>query len=326
MSSTPTIPALRATVPASFVRGAALLLLAMFLFDVMGAIVKYLGAFAADSGGTAYSVLQLAVFRNIFGLIPCFIVLFWSHEWRAAGRPLGIRQWKLGLARGLMISFAQLCFYTSLVHLAFATATTLAFIGPLFITALSVPVLRLRVGPWRWFAVALGFVGVILIMKPGSDVFSLAALLPVGAALGYALSSVCIKLFDEDVPSATVNMYTTASALVGSIILVLVTGEWQPVGSLHDWLWLFGMGIAGGVAVLCLIAAYRSSDPGNLAPFEYFGIPFSFIIGYLWFGEAPFDQLFPGALLIVGAGLLVVWRQRVNGQREAAAGTGADAG
>ena len=70
------------------------------------------------------------------------------------------------------------------------------------------------------------------------------------------------------------------------------------------------MGIAGGIAVLALITAYRLTTPSNLAPFEYFGIPFSFIIGWFAFGEAPFERLFPGALFIVAGGLLIVWRER----------------
>jgi len=302
-----------------FARGAALLLLAMFLFDVMGAIIKYLGTLADVRGSVAYPAQQLAMFRNVFGLIPCFVVLGMSKDWHAAGRPLLISQWKLGLARGLMIAFAQFCYYTSLVHLAFATANTLAFAGPLFIVALSVPVLGTRVGPWRWLAVAAGFAGVVLIMRPGSDIFTPAALLPVGAALGYACSSVAIRLMDDAVPSATVNLYSTFGALAGTTALVFGTGGYVPVTSGTDWMWLLAMGAVGGCAVLTLIAAYRSSDPGNLAPFEYFGIPFSYVIGFYVFGEAPFERLFPGALLIVAGGLLIVWRQRVHGRREHAA-------
>lgn len=307
-----------------FAKGAALLLLAMFLFDVMGAIIKYLGTLADARGSVAYPAQQLSMFRNVFGLIPCFVVLGLSRDWHAAGRPLLIRQWKLGLARGLMIALAQFCYYTALIHLAFATATTLAFAGPLFLVALSVPVLGMKVGPWRWLAVAGGFAGVVMIMQPGSDVFTLAALLPVGAAFGYASSSVAIRLMDTAVPSATVNLYSTLGALAGSIVLVVATDGYVPVASAVDWMWLLAMGAVGGCAVMTLIAAYRLSDPGNLAPFEYFGIPFSYLIGFYVFGEAPFERLFPGALLIVAGGLLIVWRQRVHERedREADGGKG----
>ena len=114
-------------------------MLAVLMFDTMGAIVKYLSA--------NYPPQQLSLFRNLFGLLPSAAVLFATSAWHAAGRPWRIRQWRLGLARGGFVALAQFCFYAALGHLAFATATTLAFAGPLIITALSVPVLGQRVGP-----------------------------------------------------------------------------------------------------------------------------------------------------------------------------------
>ena len=293
--------------PANLVKGEAFLVLAVLMFDTMGAIVKYLSA--------NYPPQQLSLFRNLFGLLPSAAVLFATSAWHAAGRPWRIRQWRLGLARGGFVALAQFCFYAALGHLAFATATTLAFAGPLIITALSVPVLGQRVGPWRWSAVVIGFAGVVLIMRPGADVFSLHALLPLGAAFGYACSSVTVQRFDRDVPSPLINLYGTGGALVGAAALVLFSGGFVPVAGPQDWLWLIAMGGLGGCAVLCLITAYRSARPGDLAPLEYLGIPFSFTLGWAIFDEAPFDRLWPGALLVVGAGLLIIWRERLHAGR-----------
>jgi len=290
-----------------FLRGAFFILLAMFLFDVMGAIVKYMGS--------GYPAQQLAMFRNVFGLAPSILVLMWSADWHAAGRPLIIRQWKLGLVRGAFIAAAQYSFYQSLINLEFATASTLAFAGPMFVTALSVLVLKDRVGMWRWGAVVIGFAGIVMIMRPGSDIFTIYAILPVGAAFCYASTSVIIKLFDSDVPSATINLYTSVSALFWSVVVVVGTDGYRVVDTAEDWMWLLAMGGVGGVAVLCLITAYRASQASNLAPFEYFGIPFSYAVGWFVFGEAPFERLFPGALLIAAGGLLIVWRQRVHSQK-----------
>ena len=284
-----------------FVSAVLLILLAIFNFSVMGAIIKYLSPH--------YSAEQLSAFRNAFGLIPSVLILLMSRDWHAAGRPIRIRQWKLGLARGGFATVAQVCFYTALTRIEFATASTLAFATPLFITALSVPLLRDHVGAWRWTAVVLGFAGILLIMQPGSEVFTPYAILPIVAAAGYAMSSILVRMMDTDVPGATLNIYATSGAMIGSIALLLATGGYQPIASAHDWMWLLAMGLFGGVAVLCLIAAYRLTKPSNLAPFEYFGIPFSFVIGWFAFGEAPFDQLLPGALLIVAAGLLIFWRE-----------------
>lgn len=295
-----------------FYRAVVIIMVAMFLFDVQGAIIKYMG-----STGSNYPPQQLSSFRNLFGLIPSMLVLFLSANWHAAGRPLIIRQWRLGLLRGGFVAMAQFCLYLSLIKMEFATASTLAFSGPLFVTMLTVPILKHRVGGWRWVAVGIGFVGILLIMQPGTEIFTPYALLPIVAAFGYSCSSVLVRLIDVEVPSATINVYSTIGAFVGSVTLLFSTTGYIPVVSLHDWLWLLAMGGAGGFAVICLISAYRLTQPSNLAPFEYFGIPFAFIIGWYFFGEAPFGTLFPGALLIIAGGLLIVWRERTRAGAEA---------
>ena len=278
-----------------------LIILAIFLFDVQGAIIKYLG--------DQYPVQQLAMYRNLFGLLPSFLVLYLSAEWHSNGRPLIINRWKLGLLRGFFIATAQFCLYYSLTIMAFATASTLAFAGPLFITTLSVPLLKHKVGLLRWLAVAIGFGGVLLIVKPGSEIFKFTSLLPICAAFFYALSSVCVRFFEKEVPTATINLYSSFGALLGSSILLLTTTDYIDVDP-ANWFWLIAMGVVGGFAVLSMISAYRLTQPSNLSPFEYFGIPFSYMIGWIIFNETPFDQLFPGVILIVAGGLLIVWRER----------------
>lgn len=287
-----------------FARAVLIILAALFLFDVMGAIVKYLVR--------TYPAEQLSVLRNLFGIIPSALLLLASKKWRAAGWPIIIRQWKLGLGRGVFITFAQISFYTSLKHLEFATATTIGFSAPLFITALSWPVLGQRVGKWRWAAVFIGFVGIMWVMRPGAVVFSPYALLPLAAAMGYAMAAVLTQKFDSDVPNAMINLYTALGAVVGSCIILFLSGRYVPVLSAADWLWILAMGLCGGLAVVGLVTAYRLTLPSNLAPFEFFGIAYSFILGWAIFGEAPFGRLFPGVLLIIGGGLLIVWRERMK--------------
>ncbi len=280
----------------------AIILLAIFLFDVMGAIIKHLG--------TRYPAQQLSMLRNVFGLIPSVLVLFYSSSWREAGRPVRLVQWKLAIARGGFVAIAQFCFYLSLIHMEFATASTIAFSGALFVTLLSIPILGHRVGIWRWSAVGVGFVGIVLVMRPDTDSFNVYALLPACAALGYAASSVTAQLFDKSVPTALINLYALAGALTGAVMLVVFTGGYVEVTTYQDWLWLLAMGVAGGSAVFCLVSAYRLTAPSNLAPFEYFSIPFAFLLGWMFFDEAPFHRLIPGVFLIIGGGLLIVWRER----------------
>jgi len=109
-----------------------------------------------------------------------------------------------------------------------------------------------------------------------------------------------------------VNLYTTVGALIGSTIILLMSGRFLPILSAADWLWILAMGICGGLAVVALVAAYRITQPSKLAPFEFFGIVYSFILGWAIFGETPFGRLFPGVLLIVSGGLLIVWRERLK--------------
>ncbi len=277
-------------------------LLALLLFDLMGLIIKYL----SDSYGAA----ELSAYRNVFGIIPSVVALWSTRSWHAGGRKLWIPQWRLAAMRGSFIVFAQFLFYFSLGKLPFATATTITYANALFMTALAVPILGERVGLLRWGAVIVGFVGVMMIVGPTPDSFDARALAPLGAAFLYALSGVTSRLFDPGVPSPVVNLYSVVVAMVGSVLLALSTGGFSPILSLSDLGWIIAMGAFGGSAVLCLIVSYRMTEQSNLAPFSYFGIPMAFVFGWVFFDEAPFDALFPGAILIAAGGLLVIWRDQ----------------
>ena len=287
-------------------------LMAIFLLDVMGLIIKHLSV--------GYGAAELSAYRNLIGMVPSLVTLWLSANWRARGRRVVIRQWPLAFMRGGFVAAAQFMFYLSLARLEFATASTIAFSMSIFVTAFSVPLLGERVGVVRWLAVGVGFAGVVMVVGPGSDVFSPDALLPLGAAAFYALASVTARMMDEDVPSALVNLYSNVAAIAGAVALCLATGGFSPIGATTDLLWICAMGGLGGVGVLCLIISFRMAEPSSLAPFQYFGILFAFVLGWVFIGEAPFERLFPGALLIVAGGLLIVWRERRVRRRAAAGG------
>ncbi len=277
-------------------------LIATFLLAVMGALIKLLGNY--------YPAQELSLFRNIFGMIPTLIILFWVREWHQSGRPIRIRQWKLALCRGFFVASAQFFFFLSLARMELATVSTLVLATPVFLTLLSVPVLKDQVGPVRWFAVFIGLAGVILIIRPGTDIFTLIAVMPLLAALGYAASGVVVRLIDKSVPSALLNLYSQSGALVGAFIIMQSTSGYQTVQSLEHWLWILAMGTVGGCGVFLLTLSYRLTQPSNIAPFGYFSIPFSFFLGWMYFDEAPLDLLFPGVILIVLSGLLIIWRDQ----------------
>jgi len=277
-------------------------LIALVLFDSMGLIIKYLSG--------PYGAAELSAYRNLFGLIPAAIALWSSRAWHQAGRRWRVRQWKLALLRGFILTFAQYFFYLSLGLLSFATASTITYANALFMVALAAVLLGEKVGPVRWAAVLVGFAGVVLVVGPGRDTFVPAALLPLAAAACYALTGVTARMMDAEVPTGLINLYSSALAAIGALVLALLTTGFSPLRDTTDLIWIGGMGAFGGTAVLLLIAAFRMAEQSDLAPFSYFGIPIAFVFGWIFFDEAPWGELFPGALLIVVGGLLIIWRER----------------
>ena len=279
-------------------------LVALVFFDAMGLIIKYL----ADN----YSAAQLTSYRNMFGLIPAVIALGSSQAWRNTGKRLRLRQWRLAFLRGAIVTFAQLSFYMSLGLMDFASASTITYASALFTTALAIPILGERVGWVRWSAVLIGFVGVVMVVQPGGAGFTVYALLPLVAAAFYALVGVTARLFDDDVPSPLINLYSSITGTIGATLIAYFWGGFAPIVSVFDLAWIILMGTFGGTAVLFLVVSYRMTEQSNLAPFSYFGIPLAFIFGWLFFDEAPWATLFPGAILIAAGGLLIVWRERAT--------------
>lgn len=286
----------------SFALAISYLLMSIVLLDAMGLIIKYLSP--------SYTAAELSAYRNLFGLVPTGIVLWRSAEWHRKGRVLRIRQWRLAAMRGAVLAGAQLSYYLSLGVLSFATASTITYSNAIFLVALAVPVLGERVGLFRWAAVLIGFAGVIVVVGPGQDTFSTNALLPIFAALCYALVGVTARRIDKEVPTALINLYSAGIAAIVALLIVPLFGGFTPLRADTDILWIAAMGGFGGAAVLFLVNAYRMADQSDLAPFSYFGIPIAFVMGWVFFGEAPWSELFPGALLIIAAGLMIVWRER----------------
>jgi len=291
----------------------------LFLFDGMGLIIKFLSP--------RYGAAELSAYRNFIGIWPSVIALWISASWHQKGRIIRIRQWRLAAFRGVVVSLAQFMFYLSLAKLAFATAATISYSNALFLTALAVPILGEKVGKIRWAAVLVGFFGVVMVMGPGRDTFTIEALYALGAAICYAFAAATSRLFDDDVPTPLANLYTQCIAAMSALVLVAFSGGFTPIQSTGDLGWIFLMGILGGSAVLALISAYRMTDSSNLAPFSYLGIPIAFVLGWLFYGEAPWRDLFPGSLLIIASGLLIVWRERLlraKAKADASAETNAD--
>ena len=281
----------------------------LFLLDCMGIAIKYLRE--------DYPAAQLSVFRNLFGMLPCFIALYFSQDWHNQGRKVAIKQWKLGLFRGVFVSVAQLCLYTSYLYIPFALVATMEYTGPMMVTLLAIPLLGEKFGWYKSLAVISGFIGILFIMEPWSEDFNIIILLPILAALGYSLARVTALNFTMDTPTPLINIYGQIGTMVCSLLLVLIFNIWENFKNIYDIFILLLMGIAGGTGTLLLIYGSRRAELSKIMPFDYIEIFFALILGWIFFREWPVDKLFPGALFIVIGGIIIYLRQNYySKQRE----------
>ena len=275
----------------------------------MGIAIKYLR--------NDYPAAQLSVFRNLFGMLPCFIALYFSQDWHNQGRKVAIKQWKLGLFRGVFVSVAQLCLYTSYLYIPFALVATMEYTGPMMVTLLAIPLLGEKFGWYKSLAVISGFIGILFIMEPWSEDFNIIILLPILAALGYSLARVTALNFTMDTPTPLINIYGQIGTMVCSLLLVLIFNMWEHFKNIYDIFILLSMGIAGGTGTLLLIYGSRKAELSKIMPFDYIEIFFALILGWIFFREWPVDQLFPGALFIIIGGIIIYLRQNYySKQRE----------
>ena len=278
------------------------MLTGIVLVDFYSVIIKSLG--------NQYSTPQLAFFRNFFALLPVVFLLFITKDSSDIFKDISKKFLFLCFLRGISFVFMQIFFYVAVINMNFATAITLTFSSPIFIVVLSMLLLKERIGLFRWSAIFIGFSGVLIIMNPRSEVFSFFSIFPLLAALCWAISNIVLKFIPDDVSSVKINFYSLNFSYLSSIIILLLTNDFSSVqGSIH-WLLMILIGILGGVASILFSYAYRVISPSTLAPFEYLGIPSSFVLGWLFFNETPIEQLFPGVIGIVLAGFIIIWREK----------------
>ncbi|MEM9104799.1 MAG: DMT family transporter [Pseudomonadota bacterium] len=287
---------------ASNVRAILVCIVAFICFDLMSVHVRFLSE--------RYTPQELSVYRNVLGVLPSVLLLAYTRELSFKLKDYRIRQWRLAFGRGLFVALAQLLFYTALANLELATVSALGQTNALFVVLLAIIIYRERVGPWRWGAVILGFVGALLIVRPGTDIFSWTAVLPIGAAFCYAMSMVTLRSFDKSISSAILYLYSATAAAIGAMLLAVVTTDFTPIYSTGDAMLILSMSICGGFGVVFLMYAFRNAPASVLAPFSYFGIVTAFAFGWFIFGEFPIDKLLPGIVFIVGSGLVILWREQ----------------
>ena len=282
-------------------RAILICLLAYFCFDVMAVHVRFLSE--------RYNPQELSLYRNVLGVIPAFLFLAYKQQLTLKLSDYWIDKWHLALGRGLLIAVAQLLLYSALSRLELATVSALGQTVATFVVLLALALYSEKIGIWRWSAVIIGLFGAVIIIRPGSDVFSWQALFPIGAAFCYAASTVTLRSFDENVSNAVLFLYSALAAAFGALILAFGTTNFSPLYFYFDIFIILSMALFGGFGVVFLMSAFRSAPSSVLAPFSYFGILNAFFLGWVFFDEFPVQKLFPGVFFIIASGLVIVWRE-----------------
>ena len=282
-------------------------LLGSFCFIVQDSAMKWLSDDLA--------VLQTIFVRSLFAL--GFLVL-WAVVTRT---PLSLKSSRPGLvmARTLLNILSWVFFFTGLKYLPLATATALFFSFPIYLTAMSIIFLGEQVGIRRWVAMLIGFCGVILMTRPGSD-FHWGALFMLGAAMGWASVAILTrKLADTKYDSKMAEQPANQEMNEASILLHTLLGfcitlalvqpwVWQPISQINWWL-LVVAGFFGVIAQGALVKAYSIASPSLVAPIEYSGLVWAAIFGFVLWQDVPDGMSVMGAILIVASNIYILKRE-----------------
>jgi drug/metabolite transporter (DMT)-like permease len=287
-------------------RGIVLKLISAVLFAVMQALIRYLGP--------SYPIGEVVFFRSAFAIMPVMMVYAWRGELAAAVRtdnPLG------QASRGALSIVGMFCSFGALARLPLIEANALSFTSPLVGVALAALVLKERVRIYRWSAVTIGFLGVLVVLAPhlsGNELTIAMASATSAAgilyALGGSITNACTMIQTRHL---TKSERTSSIVFYFSLICALSGLATLPFGwiapSEREFGVLLAIGILGGLGQIFLTESYRYAAASTVAPFDYTSMVWALILGYAMFGEAPTAMIVLGSAIIASAGLFVIWRE-----------------
>lgn len=250
-----------------------------------------------------YALEQFVFLRSIAGLA---IFLLLARQFGGI-RSLKTARWPWHLLRTVFASGAMFGFFYGLSQMPLVNALTLGFTAPLMVTALSVPCLGEHVGWRRWLAVIAGFAGVLVILRPGAGTLTPAALSVLFAAFCYACLAITARHLGRTESSFALSVYVIAGPMLISGLL-LTGNEWIRPDA-RGWLLFVAAGTCSVIAWIGIIGGYRRASPAILSPFEYTALIGGAVAGYLIWGEVPDRWVIAGAMIIIGSGLFVVYRE-----------------
>jgi len=270
---------------------------AWIMLPIMDGFAKYLSS--------TLPVLQITWSRYFFTVVIVLpvMLIFFRKNFKWTEEP------KLQLIRGLLLFCANILFFYSISVISLTKALTLAFIAPLIVTILSPILLNEKVGFRRWAAVIVGFIGSLIVLRPGFVEVNLASIAALGTGVLYGFYLIVTrKLHNSDHPLLTLLLTGVVGAIIGSIIVPTV---WvQP--TITEWYMMFAIGFFASIGHLFLILSLRYADASKLAPFGYFEILTNIIIGYYFFYNFPDNWTFLGLFIIISSGVYIFRREALH--------------
>lgn len=273
---------------------------------------------------------EVAFFRNLFGLV---VMLPWL--WRIGFGVLKTKRLNLYVSRSLLSLFSMLCWFSALPILPFEQAVALSFTAPLFATICAALVLRETVRGRRWTATILGFVGVLIIVRPDvagaapaggyESIFAVGALLAIMSALTSAVLTIIVKNLARTEPSDAIVTYMVLLLTPMSLVPAVFVWQWPTA---EQWPWLIAMGALGSFGHMCYMRAFAMADASAVMPYDYTRLIFAAVIGYLAFAEVPDLWTWVGAAVIASSAIYIAHRETVRRQStatQAAAAAGSTA-
>lgn len=285
-------------VPAKTGLGIGLLVLSIGMFVSMDAVIKH-------TGELGYSTIQIIFFRNAVAFVPITLLVLQQGGLSSlrTSNPAG------HVIRSLVGLTAMGCFFYAVRELPLSDLIAITFAAPLFMTALSVPLLKEKVGARRWAAVVIGFVGVLVMVKPSGS-FQTASLIAIGGTVFYALAMIAVRNLSKTESSSSIVFYFT---VVGTIVSGgLLFGDWQQPDA-TGWKFLIAVGLIGGTAQIVMTWGIKYTPIAILAPFEYTALLWASGFDIMIWNVFPAPNTLWGALVVAATGLYILHREtRLN--------------
>jgi drug/metabolite transporter (DMT)-like permease len=280
----------------SNLRGIIAMIVAVGFFSVMDASMKILAQ--------SYPALEVAALRGISSL-P-LVVLY--VVWRRKVPSLFQVRWRLHFLRAALGIAMLGLFAFGLKTLPLAEAYTLSFIAPMLITALSVWLLKENVSPARWVAIAVGFAGVLVVLRPtGDSLMSLGGLAILSAAVAYSVTAITVRIMARSDSAESLIFWLTFMVAVGASILA--APNWVAV-RMEDWAVITTLAVTGFIAQIFITEAFRHGEASAIAPFEYTALAWGMGIDYVFWQTFPDAWTLAGAAIIISAGIYLVRSER----------------